>query len=256
MTTKKGQHIMDEVLKYLDRNPDGLKIGAIQKLVDVSRNSIYRYLEMLELQGLIYKTEELTWKLKEPIKPQTIPGYQYQAILQGLSNIGGSEWDIKTDKGRKRYKELGRFISPYMKIPQVDLEALKARAHHSKEITLYATKVLQEARTVEQFSMSLRFTDDGFPYPQTKLGSIITFEGGYIASDPVVGNVYAHYYILAGMFEAFAQRVIPPIYGGRPVVEILKIDEARQIVDLGLYIFFDKDNPFIDPKTGIKKVLH
>ena len=118
------------------------------------------------------------------------------------------------------------------------------------ELMEYSLKVLQEASTVEQFRLTTKLNKDGFPDPDTRLASVISFEGGYVASDPVLGNGFAHYYIIAGMIEAFTQKYICNIYGGRTRVDILKIEEDRQIVDLGVYMIFDSKTPYVDPKTG------
>jgi predicted DNA-binding transcriptional regulator len=248
--TKKGLHITERILYYLERNPDGLKIGTIQKLIDVSRNSVYRYLETLELRGLIAKLPSKLWILKSPIKPRTIPGYLYQEILQGLKEIGQETWDIETDEGKEKFKLLGKIISPHMKFPKINLDELRNRAHHQQEIIDYTIKIVKEATTVENFKFVMKLTQDGYPDPDTNLAALITFEGGYIASDPVSENGFAHYYILAGIFEEFANKIISAVYGGRTIVNIIKIDEENQIVDLGVYIRFNKKHPYIDFRTG------
>jgi len=249
LTTRKGIIIQEKILYYLERNPDGLRIGVLQNLIEVSRNSIYRYLDILEMKGLIYKMSDKTWVLKEPLRPQTIPGYQYQAILEGIKDIGGSFWDIETTEGKKNFKELGKKIAPKMKLPDVDLDKLRQMAHYTPKILEYTQKLLQEMSTVERFNYESKLNDSGFPDPLTKLAGIITFEGGYIASDPVTANGFAHYYILAGAFEQVANKWISILYGGRTIVEVLKINEENQIVDLGVYTIFDKKTPYIDPRV-------
>ena len=44
---------------------------------------------------------------------------------------------------------------------------------------------------------------------------------------PVRGNGFAHYYILAGEFEVFANEIISLLYGGRTIVKVLKKDERK-----------------------------
>ena len=63
-------------------------------------------------------------------------------------------------------------------------------------------------------------------------------------SESVVGNGFAHYYIIAGLFEMWFENLIPPIYGGITIVDVIKIDRELQIVDLALYVIFDEKTPF------------
>lgn len=253
--TKKGEDIKRRILNLLERNPNGLTVTSLQKLLKISRNTIYRYLEAISLEGLINQTDSKMWILKEPIKPHTIPGYQYQAVFEGLKRIGGAIWDIKTDEGKNQFKELGKSIYKDMKFPRIDIGELQRRAHRIAEIYDYSIRLVQEAGTVERFKIESKLTKDGFPDPVSRLAGIVTFEGGYIASQPVIGNGFAHYYILSGVLEVYANEVISKIYGGRTIVNVIKIDEEKQIVDLGLYVIFDKETPYIDPKTLQKRVL-
>ncbi len=248
--TKKGQEIQEQILHYLDRNPDGLRIGVLQKLIGVSRNSIYRYLEELETRTLIEKQPDKLWKLKTPLKPKTIPGYQYQALFQGLKEVGGEDWSIETEEGRKKFRELGKIMFNSMKLPSIDVPALKQKTHHITEIMDYAVKLIEEAATVETYKLEPKMNKNGYPDKDTHLMAIITLEESYVSSDPVTGNGYAHYYIHAGIVEEFAQKVISGIYGGRCRCDVLKIDEANQSVDMALYLFFDSETPFLDPSTG------
>ncbi len=251
--TKKGERIKEELLSYLERNPDGMRVSDLQNLIDVSRNSIYRYLGELEKDELVEKDENKLWSLTEPIKPKTIPGYHYQAILKGLKELSEKgEWDINTKNGQENFKKLGRFIFPYLKVPEIDIESLKDQNHHMDDIMEYATKLMQEAATVEDSYFESKMDSNGFPNPDSRLAAMISFKGGYIASDPVDGNGFGHYYILAGLVEAFAEKVIKPIYGGRCICNVLKIEERRQIVDLGVFMIFDKQDPYIDPATLIR----
>ena len=253
--TKKGEEIKEKVLYLLERNPDGLRIGSLQKLLDVSRNSVYRYLEVLQLSGLVQKNNDKTWQLKEPLKPQTILGYQYQAILQGLKEIGGAIWDINIPEGKENFKKIGRYVYPKLKIPEPNILRLKEQPHQLDEIIRYLLKLLKEASTVEKSRYISHLTGDGFPNPATHLAAIVEFEGGYVASDPVEDNGFGHYYIIAGITEAAISATITPIYGGRISVEVLKIDQERQMVDVGVYVFFDKKTPYIDPRSGQKIIF-
>jgi DNA-binding HxlR family transcriptional regulator len=247
--TKKGEWIQDQIIHYLERNPDGLRVGKLKRLLDVSRNSIYRYLEELQMRGLIKKCEDNYWQLKEPIKPQTIFGFQYQAVLQGLKAIGGEEWSIDTVEGKNNFKELGRFLLPHMKLPDIDVDALKQQTHKMDDIITYLFNLVQEAITVENFTFHPKWNENGFPNPRTHLAALIEFSGGYVSSDPVVGNGFAHYYILAGMIEEAARQLIPKIYGGSVEVNVIKEDVERQLVDIGFYVIFDEKTPYIDPQT-------
>jgi len=234
--TKKGENIQDKILRLLDRNPDGLRIGQLQKLLEVSRNSVYRYLDILEMNGSICKQSDKNYILKEPIRPQTIYGFQYQAILQGLQMVGGDKWDISSKEGKQTFKKLGKMTYPMMKFPDLSKnETFKNQIHHLKEIVETTLKVL-------------RLDKDGFPEnKQTNLAAIISFEGGYVLSEKVKKNGFAHYYIMAGLFEMWFENLIPPLYGGRTIVDVFKTDEERQIVDLALYVIFDNEAPFTGP---------
>ena len=246
--TKKGEDIQEQLLHFLERNPDGLHVGALQKLIQVSRNSIYRYLEILTLRGKVKKLPDRTWQLIEPIRPQTIYGFQYQAVLQGFAEIDPDHWDIKTDLGRKNFKMLGEFIFPKMKLQPLNVTALKKQTHHMDDIIEYILKLVQEASTIEKFKWVLKLDKNGFPDAETHLAAILSFEGGFIKTDPVVGNGFAQYYIIAGLIQAAAEETITPIYGGRVIVKVLNVYEQHQLVELGVYLFFDRENPFIDPR--------
>ena len=249
--TQKGDRIKEQLLNYLERNPDGMRVIDLKKLVGVSRNSIYRYLRELEDDGLTTKDENKMWSLQEPIKPKTIPGYQYQAILKGLKSLSKKgEWDIQTKQGRQNFKKLGYYIFPYLKVPEVDIQDFKKQNHHMNDIMQYATKLMQETVTVEDSKFVSKTDESGFPDPDSRLAAIISFQGGYIASDPVDANGFAHYYILAGVVEKFAKKMITPIYGGRCVCKVLKMDKDEQIVDLGVFMIFDKKTPYKDPRTN------
>ncbi len=244
--TKKGEKIQEKILRILDRNPDGLRIGHLQKILDVSRNSVYRYLDLLEMKGSICKQSDKTYVLKERIRPQTIFGFQYQAILQGLCIVGGSKWDIKTKEGKQNFKELGKITYPMMKFPDLSKnEEFKNQPHHLSDIIENTLKVLQDTLPVEKFKDDIRLDEKGFPDKQTNLAAIISFEGGYVLSEDVIDNGFAHYYIIAGLFEMWFEKLIPPIYGGRTVVDVIKIDREHQIIDLAFYVIFDEKNPYI-----------
>ncbi len=243
--TKKGEEIQDRILRILDRNPDGLRIGQLQKLLKVSRNSVYRYLDLLEMKGSICKQSDKSYTLKERIRPQTIFGFQYQAILQGLQMVGGNKWDIDEPEGKQTFKELGKITYPMMKFPNLSKNGnFKKQTHHLKDIIDKTLKVLQDTLPVEKFKKDLKLDKKGFPDEQTNLAAIISFSGGYVLSESVVGNGFAHYYIIAGLFEMWFENLIPPIYGGRTIVDVIKIDRELQIVDLALYVIFDEKTPF------------
>ncbi len=253
--TKKGEDIQEQLLHFLERNPDGLHVGALQKLINVSRNSIYRYLDVLVYRGLVKKIkDERTWQLIEPIRPQTIYGFQYQAVLQGFAEIDPSHWNIQTDLGQKNFKRLGEYIFPKMKLQPLNVAALKTQTHHMDDIIEYILKLVQEASTIEKFKYVLKLDNNGFPDSETSLAAILSFEGGFVETDPVVGNGFAQYYIIAGLIQAAAEKTITPIYGGRVVVDVLNYNEMHQLVNLGVYLFFDKENPFIDPRYTKKEI--
>ena len=109
-------------------------------------------------------------------------------------------------------------------------------------------KILKEASSFEKTHYFSKVDDEGFPDPLTNIIGIIQFEGGYVKSESVEGNGYSHYYIISGVIEAALEASFLPIFGGRVVVDVLKLDEERQLVDLGVYVFFDKKTPFTDPK--------
>ncbi len=251
--TKKGELLSEKILSILDRNPDGVRIGTFQTLLNCSRNTIYRYLDELQDRGVVKKHAKI-YLLTRPLKPQTILGYQYQALLQGLKLVGGGAWDIDTDLGKQNFKKLGYTLLPKMKKSKINLENLKAQTHRLQDIVHYMLKLLEEVSTVEKFEYILKLDKNGFPDPN-HLAAIISYEGGYTQTDPVEGNGFAHYYIIIGLIEAAGNLVISPIFGGRLVADVLKIDFQRQIVDIGLYMFFDTKNPYIDPKTGQHIVL-
>ena len=127
--TKKGDQIESQIIRLLERNPDGLRIGRLTNLMEVSRNSVYRYLHVLETKNIVDRLPETKlWALINPNSPKTILGYQYQALLQGLRKIGGDFWNIDTNEGKLHFKELGRYISPKMRgSTLVDLEKLKRK---------------------------------------------------------------------------------------------------------------------------------
>jgi len=246
--TKKGEQIKEQILRYLERNPDGLRIGQLTNLLGVSRNSVYRYVQELEENGKIKKHHPKIWRLTKPFKPQTILGYQYQALLQGLRRIGGEMWDIKTENGRNNFKNLGKYISPRMKeSSKLDLERLRQKTHYLQDIIEYGMKLVEEASSVEPFKTSFSLDDNGFPNENTNIAAIVSFHGGYVQTSKVKGNGFAHYYIIAGIIEANMEQIIPTIYGGRVVVDVIKMDEENQNVELGLFVYFDKETPFIDP---------
>ncbi|WP_457558523.1 helix-turn-helix domain-containing protein [Candidatus Harpocratesius sp.] len=248
--TKKGEQIQSQILRFLERNPDGLRIGQLTELLGVSRNSVYRYLDILVENDLVRKQSNKLWVLTTPLKPQTILGYQYQALLQGLCHIGGNLWDIKTEIGRSNFKELGKWISPRMKeSTKLDLEELKQKTHFLQDILEFGMKLVDEASSVEQFTTSFSLDANGFPNENTNLAAVVSFQGGYVQTSKVQGNGFAHYYIIAGIIERSMEQIIPAIYGGRVYVDILNMDEENQHVELGLYVIFDKITPFIDPYT-------
>ena len=255
MVTKKGQNVINQITQALEVNPAGLSITTLHSILRISRNTLYRYLNMLEEQNVLLLQENHLWKLKESSKAKTIFGHQYQAVFHGLSKIGGQEWDISTEIGQKHFKNLGKAIYDEMKIPKINAEELKKQSHHLQNLFQYAMRLIQEAGTVERFNIESKLDKEGFPDPETRLAAIVTFEGGYVASEPVRGNGFAHYYILAGEFEVFANEIISLLYGGRTIVKVLKKDEENQIVDLAIYVIFDAKTPYIDPKTGQKRVF-
>ena len=57
---------------------------------------------------------------------------------------------------------------------------------------------------------------------------------------------------MAGIIEAAVDATVTPIYGGRVTAKVLTTDEDNQIVDIAVYVFFDRKTPYIDPHSGQK----
>ena len=130
---------------------------------------------------------------------------------------------------------------------KLDLERLRQKTHYLQDIIEYGMKLVEEASSVEPFKTSFSLDDNGFPNENTNIAAIVSFHGGYVQTSKVKGNGFAHYYIIAGIIEANMEQIIPTIYGGRVVVDVIKMDEENQNVELGLFVYFDKETPFIDP---------
>jgi predicted Zn-ribbon and HTH transcriptional regulator len=252
--TVKGKMIREKIKSILERNKDGITVMSLKEIIGVSRNSIYKYLTELENEKVI-KKENNKWFLSRPIKPKTIPGYQYQAILEGFKDVDPEHWDISTKTGRKNYIMVGHSIYDKLKYPEIDIERLKNKLHKFDEILEISQRMMKEAVTGEtDVEIKTLISESGYPDPDNRLAALITFEGGYVASEPVKGNGFAHYYILAGVIEAFIEKIIISIYGGRCKVKVInkKFEDDNQSIDLGVFIIFDKKTPFIDPYTGLE----
>ena len=79
--TKKGEQIQDKILRILDRNPAGLRIGQLQKILKVSRNSVYRYLEKKIYPGMAYNKETETYEPQAPHEALNLTEEEYNRVV-------------------------------------------------------------------------------------------------------------------------------------------------------------------------------
>ncbi len=103
----------DKILNCLMRNNYGLTVVGISKMIVASRNTVYRYLGILETKNLVFKKEIGRYNLyfsKEgrQINLDIVLGF-YKGLLIALNN----ELPISSSQ----FKNIGRFISNYVILP-------------------------------------------------------------------------------------------------------------------------------------------
>ncbi|WP_371802300.1 hypothetical protein [Candidatus Lokiarchaeum ossiferum] len=250
MHTPKGLLIREKILSTLNRNPDGLKFANLNNNIPCSRNTLYKYLNQLELEKVIERSPDKIYSIHHNRLRSRVSGHQYQAILQGIAKIGGENWNIQTIEGQNKYKQLGKAIFPKLKHYYTNLNELSLNTLHKKDLFIYIRQLLGELKCLEEYHLESKIdSKTGFPDPYTQLVATISLQGTYLGEEVINGNGYAHYFIQAGIFESFLDYFVTPLYGGKGICDIIDINSSNSTIRFGLYVIFDDITPYHDPQT-------
>ncbi|MBD3197428.1 MAG: winged helix-turn-helix transcriptional regulator [Candidatus Lokiarchaeota archaeon] len=107
---KHGAYYEQKILEYLMNNPSGLTKTDIAKGTGFSRNTIYKYISMLEDKDEIYKKKvgayNLYFSKKQEFFPKRIALSYYKALIAGFKNHFPGNEEILKEIG----KESSNFI--------------------------------------------------------------------------------------------------------------------------------------------------
>ncbi|MCP4762989.1 MAG: hypothetical protein GY870_14520 [archaeon] len=211
------------ILRAIIENPSGLTVTFITKKINAARNTVSKYIGILEAENKIIAQKIGAYTLyfpanKKSIDLDLIQPY-YVGMLSGLMN----EFN-ETEK----YKELGRSISEYMKFPYVSLLPNEANPLKDGDIPDF----------LEFFGKSFTYVD--FMYRKRPLVEIeIEKEGNkgrFTLKDIELFDISqkfeVHYYIVAGITEKIVARALKT----EAICNIEQIDVKNRTVKITLEI--------------------
>jgi len=105
---KYGTDYEKEILEYLMNNPSGLTKTDIANGTGFSRNTVSKYISILEKKEEVYKKKvgayNLYFSTKQAFFPKRIALSYYKAIIAGIKNHYPSEEDLLKQIGRESLK--------------------------------------------------------------------------------------------------------------------------------------------------------
>jgi len=113
MNDKDENTYEDKILDCLMRNNYGLTVVGISKLIEASRNTVYRYLGILETKNLVFRKEIGRYNLYFSREGRQITIDVVAGFYKGLLIALNKELPIEPEQ----FKNIGRFISNYVFLP-------------------------------------------------------------------------------------------------------------------------------------------
>ena len=113
MNDKDENSYEDKILDCLMRNNYGLTVVGISKLIGASRNTVYRYLGILETKTLVFRKEIGRYNLYFSKEGRQITIDVVAGFYKGLLIALNKELPIEPEQ----FKNIGKFISNYVSLP-------------------------------------------------------------------------------------------------------------------------------------------
>ena len=113
MNDKDENSYEDKILDCLMRNNYGLTVVGISKLIGASRNTVYRYLGILETKTLVFRKEIGRYNLYFSKEGRQITIDVVAGFYKGLLIALNKELPIEPEQ----FKNIGKFISKYVSLP-------------------------------------------------------------------------------------------------------------------------------------------
>ena len=113
MNDKDETSYEEKILDCLMRNNYGLTVVGIAKMISASRNTVYRYLGILETKNLVFRKEIGRYNLYFSKEARQIDIDVVVGFYKGLLIALNKELPIKP----LQFKNIGKFISNYLFLP-------------------------------------------------------------------------------------------------------------------------------------------
>ncbi len=198
MNSKSKRNFEQEIVNCLIDNNYGMTVLSIADKIGVSRNTVYRYIGILEGKNQVFKREVGTYKLYYSKEARLISRKIILSFYKGLLNALNDEIQLNPI----RFKVLGKKIASYLDIP-FEVEDYQKLVNTDKSLKLNELKLF--------YSLQPYFT---LLHDKITLKRIIKAKNSkkfiihFVDSDLLeeeLPYIY-HFYILSGIVEAkFAQ---------------------------------------------------
>ncbi len=113
MAVEKEEKFEDKIMECLLNNNYGLTVAAIAKKINASRNTVYRYLGILEAKDIVFRKEIGRYNLYFSKEGRQISREIVSSFYKGLLIALSKEFPNAPSK----FKEIGRIISKYVVLP-------------------------------------------------------------------------------------------------------------------------------------------
>ncbi len=209
-----------KIMDCIRENPSGITITDIAKEKGYSRNTISKYVSMLEIKQKIFKRKvgayNLYFSSKKSFFPKEIISSYYKALLSGLKKNFPNNEEVFKDIGRSSLEYIDFSFGPTVKkglknlrnisIPKIYFEVF-GKFYPSYDILQPSIEISEPIMDESGNRAVYRFTNSEF-------------------LDKTKDFIY-HFYIVSGIIEALWEREV-----GRPVeCKVEKINVANKKED-------------------------
>jgi predicted transcriptional regulator len=213
-----------KILECLENNTAGLTITDIAKKTDISRNTIYRYIDILEENDLVFKKKVGAYHLYFTKERDLLSKGLIYIFYKGLLSI----FKEKNPNIENLYKEIGRSLAKYVPITlwPPDSESMQTLKKLSNKFFL---------KTVGKFlpyldPLKLRLDLKNIELNEDNNRVIYHYTNVESAKDDP--NFINHYYLLTG----YAEVKITEIYGKRCKCDIQEFKVSENPEDIYINI--------------------
>ncbi len=222
MAIPKKKEIIDyesKILNCIRENPSGVTITDIAKKTEFSRNTISKYVSMLEIKKKIFKRKvgayNLYFSSKKSFLPKEIISSYYKALLSGLKKNYPNDEEVFKEIGRNSLEFIDFSFGPTVRkglkslrnipVPKIYFEVF-GRFYPSYDILQPSIEISEPMMEESGNKAVYRFKNSEFLETSEEF-------------------IY-HFYIISGIIEALWEREV-----GRPVecnVEKIHVGERKE----------------------------